>query len=321
MATYKRGVTSPIVPPIQQPPTQLPPPSAGGSPAQRPRAKRPAFALIAVVGVVIRLGREVLARQWHGWGALVGAVLGLAAIVGWRLVLRSRRRTRGGHEQSPDEVRDQIVRAGAPAPAYPEDGTLRGASVLVVNQRTKLVEVNTQYDVYGVDGRVLGHVTQVGQSRAKQVARVLTSFDQFFTHQLDVCDAEGNLLLRLVRPRKVFRTRVNVYDCENRYLGCLQQENVFGHVRFGLRGADGASLGLMRAENWRAWDFVVRQPSGVEVARITKSWEGWMRTFSTNADRYVVRIHHRLGGPLHALVLAAALGADLALKQDARGLG
>lgn len=296
-------------------------PAPAGPPSAKPKAKRPAFALLALAGIAVRLSREVSGQLWGPIGGLVAGGVVLAAIVAWRLVVRSKARARGGQELSPDEIRDQIVRAGGIEPAFPEDGSLRGASVLVVNQRSKLLEVVTQYDVYGSNGEVLAHVAQHGQSRLKQVARVLTSFDQFMTHHLDVLDAQGRVALRITRPRKWFRSRVNVYDANDVYLGCLRQLNVFGHIRFGLFDAAGAQVGQVRAENWRAWDFSVALTNGTEVARVTKSWEGWMRTFASNADRYVVRIHHRLGDPLHALVLATTLTIDLALKQDARGFG
>lgn len=59
----------------------------------------------------------------------------------------------------------------------------------------------------------------------------------------------------------------------------------------------------------------------MEIARVTKTWEAMARTTFTNAGSYVMRVHQRLGDPLRSLVFAAALTADLALKQDARGLG
>lgn len=306
---------------LPPPAPSLPAPSPAGPPPAKPKARRPAFALLALAGIAVRLARDVSGNLWGPVGALVAAGVGVAAIVTWRLVVRSKARKRGGHELTPAEIRDQIVRAGGLEPAYPEDGTLRGASVLVVNQRSKLLEVQTQYDVYGSNGEAVAHVLQHGQSGWKQAARILTSFDQFFTHHLDITDADGALALRITRPRKVFRSRINVYDAANTYLGCLRQVNVFGHIRFSLFDAADRQLAELRAENWRAWDFTVTMANGTEVARITKSWEGWMRTFASTADRYVVRIHHRLGDPLHALVLATALSVDLALKQDARGFG
>jgi hypothetical protein len=41
----------------------------------------------------------------------------------------------------------------------------------------------------------------------------------------------------------------------------------------------------------------------------------------TTADNYVVQIHRPLQGPLQALVVAAAVSVDTALKQDSRGFG
>ena len=59
--------------------------------------------------------------------------------------------------------------------------------------------------------------------------------------------------------------------------------------------------------------------TGTEVARVTKTWEGLAKTMFTTADNYVVQIHRPLQGPLQALVVAAAVSVDTALKQDQRG--
>jgi uncharacterized protein YxjI len=75
------------------------------------------------------------------------------------------------------------------------------------------------------------------------------------------------------------------------------------------------------ATSWRAWNFNIQDHTGTEVARITKSWESLAKTLFTTADNYVVQIHRPLDDPLRRLVVAAALGVDTALKQDARGFG
>ena len=58
-----------------------------------------------------------------------------------------------------------------------------------------------------------------------------------------------------------------------------------------------------------------------EIARITKTWEGFAKTMFTTADNYVVQIHRQLQDPLASMVVASALTVDTALKQDQRGLG
>jgi hypothetical protein len=93
-----------------------------------------------------------------------------------------------------------------------------------------------------------------------------------------------------------------------------------GHARFGLE-ADGQRLGSIHAEGVDEWDFEVRDPSGAEIARITKTWAGWARERFTNADNYVVQMHRPLEDPLRSLVIAAALAIDVELKQGARKTG
>jgi uncharacterized protein YxjI len=215
-------------------------------------------------------------------------------------------------------VRD-VAKAGATG-AAPGGGTIFTEPVLVVNQKAKLIEVNNEYAIYDSNGRQLGAVRQVGQSMLKKAARVLTSYDQFMTHKLQVVDMSGTVLLAVTRPAKVFKSRIQINDAVGREVGQVVQQNVIGKIRFSLE-AGGETIGSINAENWRAWNFSIRDQSDTEVARITKTWEGLAKTMFTTADNYVVQIHRPLDEPLRTLVVASALSVDTALKQDKRGLG
>jgi uncharacterized protein YxjI len=199
-------------------------------------------------------------------------------------------------------------------------GSIFTEPVLVVNQKAKLIEVNNEYAIYDQHGRQLGAVRQVGQSMAKKAIRVLTSYDQFMTHKLQVVDLHGNVLMALTRPAKVLKSRVIVQDQMGNEVGQIVQQNAIGKIRFAL-DSGGHTWGSINAENWRAWNFNIQDHTGAEVARITKTWEGLAKTMFTTADNYVVQIHRPLPDPLRTLVVAAALGVDTALKQDARGFG
>jgi hypothetical protein len=292
---------------------------------QRERRKgRPAFGLLVVAAIVVRFGRQMatdVAGSRYGLLGFLGViVLGVAVVVGWRGFHRWRARSAGG-EFTSQSVTDQIAASQLGEPAFPEDGTLLGASILVVNQHAKILEVNTDYAVFGSDGQRLGTIRQIGQSRGKAVARILTGFDQFFTHHFDVLGPDGLAVMRLTRPRKLFLTKLHVFDGHNWFLGTIRQKNVFWKIRFEIVDLYGQVVGHLRAENLRAWDFEVLDRYGRRVANVVKSWEGWGRTAFTRADHYVVRVHEPLVEPMRRLTIAAALAADLALKQDARGLG
>ena len=218
-----------------------------------------------------------------------------------------------------EKVTRDVGRAGVAAGAV-GGGTLFTEPVLVVNQKAKVIEVSNEYAVYDQHGKQIGAVRQVGQSMVKKLLRVVADVDQYFTHKLQVVDMSGTPQLQLTRPAKLLKSRLIVQDGNGRDIGDIQQQNAIGKIRFGLMSA-GQQVGLIAAENWRAWNFAITDSGGTEVARITKTWEGLAKTMFTTADNYVVQISPTLHDPLRSLVVASALSIDTALKQDKRGFG
>ena len=192
---------------------------------------------------------------------------------------------------------------------------------IVINQKAKLIELTNEYRIRDEQGNEIGVIRQEGQSTLKKVARFVSSLDQFMTHKLGAYDADGTKVLELVRPRKIMKSTVEVYDGYGQQVGTIRQQNVFGKIRFGLHDFAGAKVGEIQAENWRAWNFAIVDHTGAEVGRITKTWEGLAKTMFTTADDYLLDIQPGLAGPLRVLALASAVGVDTALKQDSRGFG
>ena len=223
-----------------------------------------------------------------------------------------------GNRIDPAKIQQQVGDISA-ANIGPGGGTLFTESILVVNQKVKLIELNNQYSVFDSSGKQIASVNQVGQSTAKKLLRLVSSLDQFLTHKLEISDMKGQVVLRLTRPAKVFKSTVIVSDGADREVGRIVQENMIGKINFSLQVGQ-QQIGAIKGENWRAWNFRIEDASGTEVARITKKFEGIAKTLFTTADNYVLNIHRPLEQPLISLVVAAALSIDTALKQDARGL-
>ena len=223
---------------------------------------------------------------------------------------------------SPEAIQQQVSGTGYKGAGIEVEpsvtgGTLFTERVLVVNQKAKLIEVTNQYTVYDQQGQPLGFVNEVGQSKARKVLRVLTKFDQFLTHRLAITDRTGTVVLQLTRPAKVFKSTVVVTDGANVELGRIVQENMIGKIHFAIQVGE-QTLGHIRAENWRAWNFRIEDAAGTEVARITKTFEGFLKAAFTTADNYVLQLHVDLPQPFLSLVVASALSIDTALKQDDR---
>jgi uncharacterized protein YxjI len=224
-------------------------------------------------------------------------------------------------DRAPEKVQRDVQRAGqAGVAAFQGGGSIFNEPVLVVNQKAKLIEINNEYAIYDQNAQQLAAVREVGQSQLKKAARFLTSLDQYMTHQLQIVDMNGNVLLGLTRPAKVIKSRIVVTDPAGNEVGQIVQQNAIGKIRFGLESG-GRTYGMIQGENWRAWNFRIEDHTGTEVARITKTWEGLAKTMFTTADNYVVQIHRALEDPLRLLVVASALSVDTALKQDSRGFG
>jgi uncharacterized protein YxjI len=223
---------------------------------------------------------------------------------------------------APEKVQQQVQQRAGIAPAAQGTGTgsVFDEPILVVNQKRKVIELNTEFAVYDQHGNQIAAVRQVGQSTAKKVMRFVSSVDQFMTHKFQVVDLAGNVLLTLTRPAKLVKSRIQIGDRLGNPIGEVVQQNAIGKIRFSME-AGGHTYGSINGENWRAWNFNIQDHTGAEVARITKTWEGLATTLFTTADNFVVQIHRPLEDPLRSMVVAAALCVDVALKQDSRGLG
>jgi uncharacterized protein YxjI len=230
-----------------------------------------------------------------------------------------------GNEGQADKIQQQLTGqsirgAGLTGKVEGGGGTILTEPVLVVNQKAKLIELNNQYSVFGQDGQQLAMVNQVGQSAAKKAMRLVSSLDQFMTHKLQITDNSGQVLLQLTRPRKLMKSTVIVEDAAGNEIGKIVQQKAIGKINFGIE-TNGQMIGSIKGENWRAWNFRIEDAQGTEVARISKTFEGFAKTMFTTADNYVVQIHQRMPEPLNTLIVASALSIDTALKQDNRGFG
>jgi uncharacterized protein YxjI len=212
-------------------------------------------------------------------------------------------------------VPNQVAQQAGISGAVTGGGTFFTEPLLVVNQKAKLIEITNQYTVFDGAGRQLGSVNEVGQSAARKVLRVLTNVDQFLSHKYEIRDNAGVLQMGLHRPAKFLKSTVIVTNPSGGEIGSIVQQNVIGKINFGLM-VGGQAVGAIKAENWRAWNFRIEDATGAEIARVTKTWEGLGKALFTTADNYVVQIHQQLPETLHAMVIAAALCIDTALKQD-----
>jgi Scramblase len=189
--------------------------------------------------------------------------------------------------------------------------------VLVVNQKLKLVELRNQFAIFDQHGNRIGSAEQVRQSPLAFLARLFSDLDVALPMTLEVRDERtGGVALVLHKPW--FRMACMVSGPDGVPLGSIQKRIRVGKARFSIVDPGGRELGEMRAENWRAKDFSVRDATGQEVARVSKRWAG-LRELFTDADNYVVQVSPAAVEPMRSLAVASVLAVDTVMKQKDTG--
>ncbi len=179
--------------------------------------------------------------------------------------------------------------------------TLLAQPVIGVQQKAKLFELRNTYTLSDQHGAPLGTVAQVNQSALTVVVRVLSDLDVVLPVELQVTQGtEPVLTLR----KPWFTMKVLVSDAQGRVVGSIRKQLRMGKARFTLLDASGIEVGEVRAENWRAKDFMVADRNGLEVARVGKKWAGFAKEFFTDADNYVIELPPQAVDPLRTLAFA-----------------
>lgn len=191
---------------------------------------------------------------------------------------------------------------------------LLSGSTFVIEQKRKLFEMRNEYRIFDEAGTEIGKVEQVNQSPLAILARFGTDMDAMLPTTLEVRDAAGQTVLLIHKPW--FRLTLAVSKADGTTLGSVAKRIRMGKARFTISDTSGTELGEVRAQNWRAKDFVITDQAGNDIAQATKKWRGLATEMFTDADTYVVNFQPYAAEPLRSLGLAVALAIDVILKQS-----
>lgn len=188
-----------------------------------------------------------------------------------------------------------------------------GRTGVGVHQNRRFIELRNQYTLTDDVGVEVGRVEQTKQSPLAFLARLFGDMDIALPVTLSITNADGQEELRLHKPW--FRYAVAVRDSDGRQIGSVNKRIRVGKAVFTVVGDSGQEVGSLKAENWRARHFRFEDPSGREVARVTKSWRGLLTEAITDADSYAVTFDDLTDTTTRNLALAAALAVDVTMKQ------
>ena len=186
-------------------------------------------------------------------------------------------------------------------PPSPPPPALLSAPVLVVVQQAKMFSTRAEYDIYAPDGTPLGSVHQVPGSGAGFLG-------QLATISYDVADADGAVLMQMVKPSAIGRVHFEVSWANGQPIGTVEQENLLFAPQFELVAADGVTARLTGG-SLLSWEWAIEGTAGEALGTVSKQFAGLAEMFSS-ADRFVVQLSPSLVGALRALAIVATVCLD-----------
>jgi hypothetical protein len=256
------------------------------------------------------------------------------------------------------EVQQPTMVPSAGVNTVPGEASILSEPILVVSQKPKRRGANVGYKVRDQHGKRIGAVEEVDRDVVKRTFDRRT--DNIREYRLHVVDRNGRVLLAVTKPpsgwrligqndpgkwnemfvdapdgtrigrivldhigvREAYRAATDPHssDWKSRATAVVASLDTMALARFRLE-VDGHQVGAVIADDRKEWDFRIEDDSGDEVARITKSWAGWVKERFTRADNYVVDVPAAVEEPLRSLAIATALSIDLMLKQGTQTRG
>lgn len=191
----------------------------------------------------------------------------------------------------------------------------RLGNTFLVKEHVGLFKAASNYDVLDpATGRQVLACREEGLGLLTKLFR-FTDYKRMTPFDLQIRDADGQLLLRVSRGISLLLSRVTVSDGVGATLGTFEQKLFSIGGAFDVKDASGQVTCTLQGK-WTGWDFRFER-AGTPIARVTKKWAGLGKELLTSADNYVLEIAPSVPAEdsARALILAAVFCIDLVLKE------
>lgn len=187
---------------------------------------------------------------------------------------------------------------------------LSSISGLVVSQQKEWGEILTgfetknRYAISDVSGsRLYLAAEEAGSTLLRWFLKALRPFT------ITVLTAEGQVVLRVMRPFRFYFHRAEVVDSQGQSLGVIERR--FSPLRriYSVLGSSGEEEFQLFGPILHPWTFQIRN-DGVEYGKITKKWSGLLKEGFTDTDNFGVMFPAEWDVKLKALFLGAVFLID-----------
>jgi len=188
-------------------------------------------------------------------------------------------------------------------------------NLFLVKEHVGMFKAANNYDIYDPDTGEM--IMECRENQLGFFTKLLrfSDYKRMTPFNVEISDAQGNLLLTVSRGVSIFLSDVKVHDGEGKLLGGFKQKFFSIGGKFDVQDPSGKTLCNLKG-NWTGWDF--RFLAGErQLAQVSKEWAGLGKEMFTSADNYVLNIADDVAAeaPVRKLIMAAVMCIDMVLKE------
>jgi uncharacterized protein YxjI len=188
-------------------------------------------------------------------------------------------------------------------------------NLFLVKEHVGMFKAANNYDIYDPDSNEL--IMECRENKLGFFTKLLrfSDYKRMTPFNVEISDAQGNLLLSVSRGVSIFLSDVKVHDGQGVLIGGFKQKLFSIGGKFDVQDPSGQALCHLKG-SWTGWNF--RFLAGErQLAQVSKEWAGLGKEMFTSADNYVLNIADDVPeeAPVRKLILAAVMCIDMVLKE------
>lgn len=183
-----------------------------------------------------------------------------------------------------------------------------------IDEKVNFFKFENRYQVYDINGVNVGAVKQK-LTTGQKLLRILLN-KQMLPFLLEIVDRNSQVQASISRGWTFFMSKISIKDGQGKIIGTIQQKFKLFKPTFKIFNASDTLIAEISGD-WKAWNFVIRDASQVQIGTISKKWAGAMQEIFTSADKYNVSIDSKYSNIENKMaILAGAITIDMVLKES-----
>ena len=183
-----------------------------------------------------------------------------------------------------------------------------------IDEKVNYFKFENCYKIFNDKGENIGTINQK-LTTGQKVLRLFMS-KAYLPFLLEIKNSNNETEASISRGWTFFLSKIIIKDAIGNKIGSVQQKFKIIKPSFKIFN----NMGMLIAEisgDWKAWNFIIKDNSNVQIGTITKKWAGVAKEFFTTADKYNVNIDPNYSNKENKIViLSSAITIDMVLKES-----